>query len=446
MLVPAGSVSRTADSASRRSCRLAGRLAIRTVTALVLLVGAAVPGFGQEDSVAVADSIEAVADSVGAAVDSAIAVADTLREVHPQDERGGTGFVFATPDQRGQLRLRASIRLNGAYDFSGLQNTDIFDTYLIPVGESISEQARFFLQATQSRIGFELATATPGGLVFGRIEADFRGDGDSFRLRHAFGEYGMFLAGQTWSTFSDIEALPLTVDLEGPPSSATVRTPQVRFGSSVTDSTSWAVAIEAPKADVTSPDSLAEAFQGFGDVTARARLQVGSGHLQIAGVFRSLSANDSEGNTDFLPGIGGMISGRSQVAENDAIMFQAVGGLAISRFVGSLGGNGLDLLYNPETGSFEQLVSYGGFFTWSHQNILDLDLMTHVTAGILGVQNKSFQPDDAYRSSQYLSVNAFWRFTEGGRTGIEWSWGRRQNKDGASGLATRISFASYFDF
>jgi len=388
----------------------------------------------------------AITDSALIASDSALAAADTLRDEHPQDVSDRTGFLFETPDQRGQLRIRASIRLNGAYDFNGLQNTDSFDTYQIPVGADLTEQARFFLQATQSRIGFELSRATAGGLVFGRIEADFRGSDDSFRLRHAFGQYKQVLAGQTWSTFTDLDALPVTVDFEGPPSSTNVRAPQIRYSATVADSMSWAVALEAPKADVSSPDSSAATFQGFGDITARARLTSDWGHVQISAVLRSLAANDSVGNTDFLPGLGGMLSGRSQVSDVDAVLFQFLGGLAISRFVGSLGGKGLDLIYNPNTGEYERVISYGGFITWNRQRLLGRDLETNVTGGILGVQNRGFQSDDSYKSSQYLSANAFLRFTEGGRVGLEGSWGRRVNKDGESGTATRLSFAAYFDF
>jgi len=408
---------------------------------LFLLAVGVTPAAAQEDSVAVA-----ITDSARIAADSALAAADTLRDAHPQDVSEQAGFLFETPDQRGQLRIRASIRLNGAYDFNGLQNTDSFDTYQIPVGQVDTEQARFFLQATQSRIGFELSRITSGGVVLGTIEADFRGSDNSFRLRHAYGEYRRILAGQTWSTFSDVEALPVTVDFEGPPSSTNVRSPQVRYSASVSDSTSWAVAIEAPKADITGPDSSQADFQGFGDITARAKLSSDWGHLQISAVFRSLAVNDSAGNTDFLPGIGGMLSGKSQVSQNDAFLFQMIGGLAISRFVGSLGGKGLDLVYNPNTGAYERMISYGGFITWNHQRLLGRELETNLTGGILGVQNRPFQSDDSYRASQYLSANLFWRFTDGGRVGVEGSWGRRQNKNGESGTATRLSFAAYFDF
>ena len=202
---------------------------VRTA-ALVAGLGPLVAGLGPLATPALAqeDTVEVARIDTLAIVDSLQAATDTVM-VHPQDSPDSTGFVFATPDGKGSFRLRASIRLNGAWDFAGLRSTDVFDTYQIPVGTSEQfDQARFFMQATQSRFAFELNRETGKGIAFGRIETDFRGSGSSLRLRHAYGELWRFLAGQTWSTFTDVSALPVTVDLEGPPSSNSVRTPQVR--------------------------------------------------------------------------------------------------------------------------------------------------------------------------------------------------------------------------
>ncbi|MBC7734144.1 MAG: hypothetical protein H7306_20010 [Bacteriovorax sp.] len=53
-----------------------------------------------------------------------------------------------------------------------------------------------------------------------KVEADFYAYGpdnrNRLRLRHAYGEYGGWLIGQTWSTFMDVDDLPETVDFNGP--------------------------------------------------------------------------------------------------------------------------------------------------------------------------------------------------------------------------------------
>jgi len=436
MLVPA-----------RRLTRL--RYAV-TLGAAGLLVGGltSATAIAQEDTVAVAriDTL-AIVDSLQAAV-------DTIQEAHPQDSPEETGFVFAAPDGKGSFRLRASIRLNGAWDFSGLRSTDVFDTYLIPVGESLTvDQARFFMQATQSRFGFELNRDTGKGIVFGRIETDFRGEGNSLRLRHAYGEYWRFLAGQTWSTFTDVTTLPVTVDLEGPPSSNSVRTPQIRYAVSPAEGWKAAIALEAPQVDATVVDSTDvsaetfENFQGFGDIAARLRRETDWGHLTVSTILRSITLTDRAQETQFVPGLGLQVSGRVDLDGDDQLLFQAIGGRAISRFVGSLGGKGLDVILNPITGQWEAVVSYGGYLTYSHRWLnLAPGVMSNFTAGAMGIANEEWQAGEVFNYSFYFSGNAFWRITTGARLGGELSWGQRVNKDGQSGNALRFSFAAYFDF
>ena len=291
-------------------------------------VGLLAGGFGATPAVAQEDTVAVVRTDTLAIVDSLRAATDTIQEAHPQDSPDSTGFVFAAPDGKGSFRLRASIRLNGAWDFSGLRSTDVFDTYLIPVGEQqAADQARFFMQATQTRFGFELNKDTGTGIIFGRIETDFRGQGNSLRLRHAYGEYWRFLAGQSWSTFTDVTTLPVTVDLEGPPSGNSVRTPQIRYTVSPADGWTTAIALEAPKVDATVSDSAEaegetfENFQGFGDIAARFRRNTGWGHLTVSTIFRSITLRNQGGETQLVPGLGLQLSGRIDIDGDDEILF-----------------------------------------------------------------------------------------------------------------------------
>ncbi len=435
MLVPARRLRRT-----RRAAILG---------AAGLLVGgvSAAPVLAQ-DTVAVArlDTL-AIVDSLRAAV-------DTLQDAHPQDSPDSTGFVFATPDGKGSFRLRASIRLNGAWDFDGLRSTDVFDTYQIPVTSTDQfDQARFFMQATQSRFGFELNRDTGRGIVFGRIETDFRGQGNSLRLRHAYGEYWRFLAGQTWSTFTDVTTLPVTVDLEGPPSSNSVRTPQIRYTVSPAEGWNTAFALEAPQVDATVTDSAGSGtgtlaqFQGFGDIAARVRRNTNWGHLTFSTIFRSITLQDRNFETQLVPGLGFQLSAQIKVDGDDQILLQVISGRAISRFVGSLGGKGLDVILNPVSGQWSAVKSWGGYVTYNHRwRIIAPGVISNFTIGALGVGNEDFEPEDAFKYSFYFSANAFWHITVGARLGGELSWGQRVNKGGESGDATRLSFAAYFDF
>lgn len=178
--------------------------------------------------------------------------ADSLQaqDIHPQDSPENKGFLILTTDGRSSLRIRGSIRINGIYDMNGLQSKSTFSTADIPVGDDNVFEPRFQLFANQTRFGIEAKKyISRVGDVNMRIEGDFLGDGNTFRLRHAYGQNDNFLIGQTWSTFSDVSSLPQTVDLDGPNSSCAERTIQVRYTTNFMDDYVFSLGFEAPYTD-----------------------------------------------------------------------------------------------------------------------------------------------------------------------------------------------------
>jgi hypothetical protein len=135
-------------------------------------------------------------------------------------------------------------------DYSdGKPNNLIEDFYvpsLVPVeptgGNSDSYTSTNF-SAKTSRFFFTTATETDAGLIASRIELDFilSGSGDerisnswNSRLRHAFVKWdydkgSSILAGQSWSTFFNVGALPNLLDFVGPAGTIFVRQPQIRW-------------------------------------------------------------------------------------------------------------------------------------------------------------------------------------------------------------------------
>lgn len=373
-----------------------------------------------------------------------------VTDAHPQDSPRTRGFLIRTSDGRAQMRLRGSIRLVGLYDLNGLQNNDVFATYDIPVGEQNLAEPRFVMDARQTRFGIEMShTSEELGESILRIEADFfgsAGEDDVFRLRHAYGTFTHFLAGQTWTTLGDLSALPLTVDFEGPNSAITIRSPQIRYSTTARREWRLAIALETPKADFSLPDSATTelAFQSFPDVVSRLRKQFSWGHLQLAGVYRNITYRDASKSLRYAPGYGGVVSGTVGIGDRNEMHFQAYYGLSISRYVSALSGRGLDLLLDPTTNELEQVESGGGYVAVKHQ--WRQSLSSNVVSGIVTVQNKIYQPDDAYYHSEYVAANTFFDFNPGTRLGVECLWGRRENKGGESGTATRVQFALYYDF
>jgi len=71
------------------------------------------------------------------------------------------------------------------------------------------------------------------GLLTTKVEADFYSyasdNRNRVRLRHAYGEYGGWLVGRTWSTFMDLDDLPETIDFNGAVGAPFSRRTMIRY-------------------------------------------------------------------------------------------------------------------------------------------------------------------------------------------------------------------------
>ena len=425
------------------------RLLTLALASLLWLTGVVRASDRPDSTVTVVDTT--VVQLITVSPDSTTTVAtDTARanEAHPQDAPVDRGFLIRTSDGSAELRLLGSIRLTGVFDFNGLQNESSFNTYLIPVGDANVSERRFKMSAEETRLGVEVTRKTGLGDIFVKVEADFLGGSGNLRLRHAYGTFRSFLFGQTWSTFGDPNSIPLTVDLDGPNSSVSSRTVQIRYGGSIDTALTWAAAIESPSLEVTIPDSLGldPSFQSFPDVIGRIRQSESWGHVQLAGVLRSITIRSPSGELDALAGIGFLVSGRIFLGGDrpHRILYQLVSGKGISRYITALSGEGLDLVYEPATQSFVVTSSLGTYVSYARE--WTPTLLSYFTVGWISLGNIEDRPDDAFKQSAYVSVNLFWDPAPGMRIGGEYSWGQRVNKDLQKGTANRISAVLRYDF
>jgi hypothetical protein len=368
-------------------------------------------------------------------------------DLHPQDISDKAGYVIENLGKWGALRIYGSMRLNGAYDLNGLTNNNSFSTYDIPVGEDAIDQGRFFMAPYQSRLGIEV---TRSGLLNNfrvKIETDFLGTNNGLRIRHAFVETGNFIIGQTWSTFTDVNSVPQTVDVDGPNSSVQLRTVRIRYADRLLESNlKYIVSLESPDPDVVLADSLSDRIpaQFLPDVAGQLVRNFEFGYLSLASIIRGITVRDSSGSSEQILGYGFLLSGVYNLDTENKFLFQGVYGAAISRFITALKGQGIDLVYNPNTELFEATKSFGLLFSYSHK--WRSDISSAFTLGMVGIINKDYEPADAFSQSWYYSGNVFWNALLGVRFGLEIAQGRRINNDGNFGRATRIGFIFYADF
>ncbi len=339
------------------------------------------------------------------------------------------------------------MRLNGAYDLNGLLNTNGFSTYDIPVGEDAIDQGRFFMAPYQTRLGIEVKRS---GLLNNfriKIETDFLGANNGLRIRHAFVETGNFIIGQTWSTFTDVNSVPQTVDVDGPNSSVQLRTVRIRYADRLLESKlRYIVSLEAPSPDILLPDSLSDRVpaQFLPDIAGQIVRNFDFGYLSFSTIIRGITVKDSSGSSEQILGYGFLLAGVYNRDAENKFLFQGVYGAGISRFITALNGKGIDLVYNPNTELFEATKSFGLMLSYTHN--WRADISSAFTVGMVGILNKDYESADAFSQSWYYSGNVFWNALLGVRLGLEIAQGRRINKDDSFGRATRIGFIFYADF
>lgn len=374
---------------------------------------------------------------------------DTLvkQEASPLDIGKDRGLYIITSDGKMQLRILGSVRYSVLYDMVELAGKKTFNTYYIPTGVENVKVPNYYNDLSNSRLGFEVTRKLETQDVFIRLETDFNGPNGQFRIRHAYGQIGKVLVGQTWSLFSNVSSLPSMVDGNGPTGSVTLRTPQIRYSGLGPKGTHWDVALEysTPDVSVEDFDTLGiSTVQVIPDLTGRFVWEGILGLVQLSSVITTISKKDDNNKVSNSFGIGASLSGTVDLHKKHQLLYQYTYGRSISHFITTFDGTGMDAIINPETEGFESLNSFGGFLSYGFD--ITKNITTHVSFGYAQLFNKDFQADDAYRNSLSTSVDTFWNITDGAKLGLEYVFGQRWDISEHTGHASRVWALFYYDF
>lgn len=331
----------------------------------------------------------------------------------------------------------------------------------IPTAEGqFGSDGQATISVRQSRFGVQGNLPVNERMLATKFEFDMFGVGDdegqtTIRLRHAFGKYGKWLAGQTHSLFMDIDAFSNTIDYWGPAGMVFLRNPQIRYNLMEGDN-EVAVAIEKPSNDI-DPGQLRETGEEFGlqgqadekfpDVTLLTRMNRDWGHLQASGILRSIGF-ETIGNTtnepkNRLTGWGVNLSSNIKTSGKNKLIFAAVYGQGIASYMND---GGTDMgpagsLGNPRA----QLVPLLGLVAW-YDHYWNEKYSSSIGYSSTQVDNTSLQNDDAFKKGEYAAVNLLHYPARNVLVGGEFLWGSRTDKDGSFGddLRTQISFKYNF--
>ncbi len=311
------------------------------------------------------------------------------------------------------------------------------------------------VHAAFSRFWFAADHTTEGGDKFrAYIEADMYGGGSAnlgnevntnthgITVRQAFVSWNNWLAGQTWSNFQDVAALPEAVDFVGVTEGTTfVRQAQVRYTSGP-----FSVALENPHTTVgdigTAARNNAGGSDSLPDLTARYVTKGDWGHFSVAGLLRQLKSGD-ESDT----GAAVSLSGRFNIGASDDIRWMANYGSGIGRYLGF--GLGADAVVDAN-GNLHAQDGAGGFVAWRHafNDKLRSNLMYSVAAfdndrSLVGWGPASFT---ATERAQSFHANLIYSPFPKLDIGAEIGWGQRELEDDREGDLRRFQTTVKYTF
>jgi len=370
------------------------------------------------------------------------------KEKHPQDSPDDKGFFVVSKSGETTLRILGSIRMFGSNDFNGLSGGTGFSLGDIPIDTgSMSNENTFFLTANITRFGFEATKKMGFGNVFARIETDFNGSGKNFRIRHAYGQTDFLVTGQTWTCFSDIETLPNTVDLDGPPTAISKRTVQIRYYKSFEKYYKLLASLEAPSISVSIPDtlSLEPVSQSLPAVAFNLERSSPGLSMTAAGILNPISVRNLDGRKESLFGAGALFSTKIRLGNTTNIVWQLLYGSGIASFLNLSDNVAFDVILNPISEDYELTQSYGGFVSLS-QKLFKRNIDLNLAVGSVNFIMEDYFSPQTFEQGIYASANAFLIFLERSKLGVEYSYGRKRIKNGQTGSANRFAFTFFFDF
>ncbi|HUO66835.1 MAG TPA: DcaP family trimeric outer membrane transporter, partial [Gammaproteobacteria bacterium] len=203
------------------------------------------------------------------------------------------------------------------------------------------------LSIKQSRFGVRGSNPVGGDTFEFKFEFDLYGVGvdagqTTMRVRHVYGSWGNWLAGQTNTLFMDIDIFPNTIDYWGPNGMVFLRNPQIRWTPVHSGDNTFAVAIEKPSNDIDAGqfrevDPALANFQAnneLPDITAQYRLNQSWGHLQVAGILRKLGVENIANPANIVKrddmGWGVDVTASIKVGERDKLLLGFVTGAGIA--------------------------------------------------------------------------------------------------------------------
>ncbi len=360
------------------------------------------------------------------------------------------GF-FQLPGTQTILKIGGYFKTDFIYDLKAAGNADSFIPSSFPIPQPVDVQnTTVSIRPTRLSLDFRVPYTKVGEVRF-YLEGDFFGSTSTTpRLRHAYAQARNFLIGQTFTNFMDPDASPDGLDFQGPNGMVSLRNPQFRYGVALNPSTTFYISLEKPSSDVifTTTQFTSQPEAPAPDGTVRLRKEFERGHVQVAGLFRSIGAFVAPGpdqKTGSVFGWGINTSLGLNTFGRDNLIFAVAAGHGISRYIQDTSGLGIDA--EPASGVTTHLVATPAVgIEASYQHYWTKRLRSSAIYSYAAVNNTDLAAPDTYNHATYTGTNLIWNPGGSLNVGAEFLYGWAMEQSGQKANAPRFQFSAKYSF
>jgi DcaP outer membrane protein len=366
------------------------------------------------------------------------------------------------------LNLYGFAMTDTGYDF-GQTDPNWFDvmrpTKLPSFANEFGANGNVYFSVRQTRFGVKTSTPTALGDLKTQFEFEMFGTGvdagqTTFRLRHAYGELGPLLVGQTNSVFMDIDVFPNSLEYWGPNGMVFFRNIQIRYTPIRSDHTELAFALERPGAsadqgvysDRIELSNIKPHFD-LPDFSWHVRSTQKWGYVQLAGMVRKIGWTDNNATPTLnlsgtAVGWGLNLSSNLNFGPKDVGKFEVVYGSGVENYMNDapidIGvKNNFSNPVTPITGVALPLLGVVSFLdhTWSDR------FSSSIGYSMLNIQNSNAEKPSDFHQGHYALGNLLFHPLPKVTIGSEFLFGRRLNfSDGFNVNDYRLQFSFKYNW
>ncbi|MFI3299389.1 MAG: DcaP family trimeric outer membrane transporter [Rikenellaceae bacterium] len=361
-------------------------------------------------------------------------------------------FVITDKKARAMFTIGGFVNFRTAYDFNYVMpNLDFVPADINIGGATVGNRQRALMDASTSRLFFESVVKTRCGKpITAYVETDFRGDGNTLRLRQAYISFNGLKFGQATSTFTDVASAYNTIDFEGPNAFSYTRNLLIQYTKAWNCGFEIGVGLEFPKVQAMYNNYATEVYQKVPDIPLYMQYSWGEStnrsHIRASGIMRNMYYADqvTQKTVDNV-GWGAQLSGRLAISDWGCFYGQALYGKGISTYIQDLQGYSYDMNYSSVTDGVMLDIPAMAWFAGMEINLTERMPLTLGYSQVRVYNGVGLSADD-YKLGQYVVANCFYSISRFWSVGVEYLYGAIHKISGSFGRSNRAQAAVQFNF